>query len=94
MAVPLFDTSTPLAPLRDALHSRLAEVLDAGRYILGPEVAAFERELAGYLGVPSVWASPTARTRWCSRCARWGSAPATTWSCPRSRSTRPPRRSR
>ena len=54
MAVPLFDTSTPLAPLRDALHSRLAEVLDAGRYILGPEVAAFERELAGYLGVPSV----------------------------------------
>ena len=54
MAVPLFDTSTPLAPLRGAMHAKLAEVLDAGHYILGPEVAAFERELAGYLGVPSV----------------------------------------
>jgi dTDP-3-amino-3,4,6-trideoxy-alpha-D-glucose transaminase len=54
MAVPLFDTRTPLAPLRDALHAKCAEVLDAGRFILGPEVAAFEAELAGYLGTPSV----------------------------------------
>ena len=54
MAVPLFDTRTPLAPLRAALHAKLGEVLDAGRYILGPEVAAFERELAAYLGAPSV----------------------------------------
>ena len=54
MAVPLFDTRTPLAPLREALHAKLAEVLDAGLYILGPEVAAFERELAEYLGAPSV----------------------------------------
>src|SRR5215207_7482871 len=54
MAVPLFDTRTPLAPLRDALSAKCAEVLDDGRYILGPEVAAFERELAHYLGAPSV----------------------------------------
>ena len=40
MSVPLFDTKTPLAPLRDALHAKAAEVLDAGRYILGPEVVA------------------------------------------------------
>jgi dTDP-4-amino-4,6-dideoxygalactose transaminase len=50
MTVPLFDTSTPLAPLRDRLHAKLSEVLDGGRYILGPEVAAFEREFADYLG--------------------------------------------
>src|SRR4051794_7016562 len=50
MPVPLFDTSTPLAPLRDALHAKVIEMLDAGRYILGPEVAAFEHELAAYLG--------------------------------------------
>jgi dTDP-4-amino-4,6-dideoxygalactose transaminase len=49
--VPLFDTETPLAPLRDALHARLAAVLDAGSYILGPEVEAFEREFAAHLGV-------------------------------------------
>jgi dTDP-4-amino-4,6-dideoxygalactose transaminase len=52
MAVPLFDTKTPLAPLREALHAKAAEVLDAGRYILGPEVGAFESELAGHLGTP------------------------------------------
>ena len=54
MAVPLFDTRAPLAPLREALHAKSAEVLDAGRYILGPEVEAFERELGDYLGAPSV----------------------------------------
>src|SRR5215218_6623949 len=52
MAVPLFDTKTPLAPLRDALHAKAVEVLDAGRYILGPEVTAFEEELATHLATP------------------------------------------
>ena len=52
MPVPLFDTKTPLAPLREALHAKAAEVLDAGRYILGPEVDAFEAELAAHLGTP------------------------------------------
>jgi dTDP-3-amino-3,4,6-trideoxy-alpha-D-glucose transaminase len=50
MSVPLFDTATPLAPLRDELVAKLAEVFDSGRYILGPEVAAFEREFAASLG--------------------------------------------
>lgn len=48
--VPLFDTRTPLAPLRDELLARMTEVVDDGRYILGPNVSAFERELATYLG--------------------------------------------
>jgi dTDP-4-amino-4,6-dideoxygalactose transaminase len=51
MAVPLFDTATPLAPLRDELVAKLAEVLDGGPYILGPEVEGFEREFAASLGV-------------------------------------------
>src|SRR3954466_9062208 len=50
MGVPLFDTTTPLAPLRDQLVAKVAEVLDGGRYILGPEVAAFESEFAAYVG--------------------------------------------
>jgi len=54
VAVPLFDTSTPLEPLRPKLIERLSAVVDAGRYILGPEVAAFEREFAQYLGVEHV----------------------------------------
>jgi len=54
MAVPLFDTETPLAPLRDAIRARVAEVLDRGNYILGPEVRAFEAEFAAYLGTRHV----------------------------------------
>ena len=54
MAVPLFDTETPLTPLRETILSRIAAVLEDGNYILGPEVQAFERELAAYLGVRHV----------------------------------------
>jgi dTDP-3-amino-3,4,6-trideoxy-alpha-D-glucose transaminase len=51
VAVPLFDTRTPLEPLLPRLRERAAAVLDAGRYVLGPEVEGFERELADYVGV-------------------------------------------
>jgi dTDP-3-amino-3,4,6-trideoxy-alpha-D-glucose transaminase len=50
MGVPLFDTSTPLAGLRDELRAAVARVLDSERYILGPEVSAFEGEFASYCG--------------------------------------------
>jgi dTDP-4-amino-4,6-dideoxygalactose transaminase len=50
MAVPLFDTAAPLVPLRDDLRAAIYRVLDSERFILGPEVEAFERELAAYAG--------------------------------------------
>jgi dTDP-4-amino-4,6-dideoxygalactose transaminase len=50
MAIPLFDSATPLAPLRDQIRERVLDVLDGGRFVLGPEVAAFESELAEWLG--------------------------------------------
>ena len=50
MPVPLFDTKTPLAPLRAEIDAKLAEVIDGGSFILGPEVAAFEAEFADHLG--------------------------------------------
>jgi dTDP-4-amino-4,6-dideoxygalactose transaminase len=50
MGVPLFDTSTPVAGLRGELDAAIARVLDSGRYILGPEVSAFEEEFAAYCG--------------------------------------------
>src|SRR3954466_9089586 len=49
MAVTLFATS--LEPYQAEIAARLAEVAASGRYILGPEVEAFEQELAAYLGV-------------------------------------------
>jgi dTDP-4-amino-4,6-dideoxygalactose transaminase len=54
MAVPLFDTETPLTPCREAILSRIAAVVERGTFVLGPEVHAFERELAAYLGVRHV----------------------------------------
>src|SRR3954451_5420691 len=50
MPVPLFDTRTPLEPLRARLDAAIAAVLDEQRYILGPNVAAFEEEFAGSCG--------------------------------------------
>ncbi len=50
MPIPLFDTKTQLEPLRSQLTTKIDEVLDNGRFILGPEVTAFENEFAEYLG--------------------------------------------
>ena len=50
VSVPLFDTRTPLAPLRDAIDAKIAEVIDAQAFILGPELEAFEAEFAAYVG--------------------------------------------
>jgi dTDP-4-amino-4,6-dideoxygalactose transaminase len=50
--VPLFVRS--LEPYRSRLLERIAAVVESGRFILGPEVESFERELAGYLGVSHV----------------------------------------
>jgi dTDP-4-amino-4,6-dideoxygalactose transaminase len=51
--IPLVDVKAQYAPLIPELKQRFAEVLDSGRFILGPNVAAFEQEAAGYLGVPA-----------------------------------------
>ena len=48
MAIPLFASS--LAPYQDAIADKLREVAASGRYILGPEVKAFEDEFAAWLG--------------------------------------------
>jgi dTDP-4-amino-4,6-dideoxygalactose transaminase len=51
MAVPLFDIDSPLVPLRSTIMERIAQVVASGQFVLGPEVRAFEAELADYLGV-------------------------------------------
>src|ERR1051326_8478565 len=48
MPVPLFASNHErYVPL---LQQRIGEVISSGRYILGPEVKAFEAEFADYLG--------------------------------------------
>ena len=51
MAVPLLDLQAQYAPLRDEILAALARVADSQRFIGGPEVDAFEREIADDLGV-------------------------------------------
>jgi dTDP-4-amino-4,6-dideoxygalactose transaminase len=50
MPVALFDTATPLAPLRGEIDAAVARVIDSAKFILGPEVTAFEQEFAAYCG--------------------------------------------
>ncbi len=51
MRIPLVDVKAQYAPFFRELTGRLAEVVDSGRFILGPNVRAFETEAAAYLGV-------------------------------------------
>jgi dTDP-4-amino-4,6-dideoxygalactose transaminase len=50
VSVPLFVTRPALEPLLDEVARRQRAVLDSGRYVLGPEVEAFEREFAAFVG--------------------------------------------
>lgn len=48
--IPLFGVDRQTARLRPALDAAFAAVLDHGRFILGPEVEAFEAALAAHAG--------------------------------------------
>ena len=54
LIVPAADPHAGVAARRAEIDAAIARVVDRGQYILGPEVEAFERELAAYLGVPHV----------------------------------------
>jgi dTDP-4-amino-4,6-dideoxygalactose transaminase len=51
-STPLVDVKAQYERLIPQIQERIAEVLDSGVFILGPNVQAFEREAASYLGVP------------------------------------------
>lgn len=47
----MLDVAAQNEPLMNTLIAKAADVIRSGRYILGPEVEAFEREVAEYVGV-------------------------------------------
>jgi dTDP-4-amino-4,6-dideoxygalactose transaminase len=49
-SIPLFVASASLTPLHDDLRAAVDRVLASGRFILGPEVDAFESEFAARVG--------------------------------------------
>ena len=52
MKVPMLDLVAEHAPYRTELEAAFQRVLNSGRFVLGPEVEAFEREIASWIGVP------------------------------------------
>lgn len=50
MEVPFVDLRLQIASIRREMDAAIARVLDSGRFILGPELEAFERECAEFLG--------------------------------------------
>ena len=46
----MLDVAAQNGPLIDRLTDKAADVIRSGRYILGPEVVDFEREVANYIG--------------------------------------------
>jgi dTDP-4-amino-4,6-dideoxygalactose transaminase len=49
--VPILDLRPQYESLKDEMHAAITRVLEAGAFIMGPDVALFEQEAAAYLGV-------------------------------------------
>jgi dTDP-4-amino-4,6-dideoxygalactose transaminase len=52
MKVPMLDLVAEHAPYRAELQLAFDRVLDSGRFVLGPEVEAFEKEIGAWIGTP------------------------------------------
>lgn len=53
-AIPFIDLKAQQALIRPQIDAAVARVLDHGAYIMGPEVGAFEKELAAFCGAKHV----------------------------------------
>jgi dTDP-4-amino-4,6-dideoxygalactose transaminase len=51
MAVPVLDLKAQYAGIRSKIEAAVHAVLESGHFVLGPNVAALEEELRGFLGV-------------------------------------------
>ena len=51
MPIPLLDLEAQYRPLRDQLLAAIERVCDSQRFIMGPEIAALEGEMASMLGI-------------------------------------------
>ncbi|VAX20976.1 Glutamate--UDP-2-acetamido-2-deoxy-D-ribohex-3-uluronic acid aminotransferase (PLP cofactor), partial [hydrothermal vent metagenome] len=50
MKIQFIDLKTQYASMRNEINERIQKVLDHGQYILGPEIAELEKNLAEYVG--------------------------------------------
>ena len=52
VVIPILDLTVQYRALKPQIDAAVEQVLESGIFIMGPNVAAFEKELATYLGVP------------------------------------------
>lgn len=52
--IPLLDLRPQYAAIRDEVRAAIDGVLESQQFVLGPEVEAFEREVAAYIDRKSV----------------------------------------
>ena len=50
MPIPMTDLKAQYASIKDEVAAAIQQVIESGRFILGPEVEAFEKEMAAYCG--------------------------------------------
>lgn len=51
MGIPLLDLKAQYLTIKDDIDQAILRVLDSGKFILGPEMKTFEKEMAAYCGV-------------------------------------------
>lgn len=51
MKIPVLDLKPQYQAIQAEIQAAIAQVLESGRFIMGPEVKLFEQEVAAYLGV-------------------------------------------
>ncbi len=51
MPILMTDLKAQYASIKDEIDAAIQQVIESGRFILGPEVEAFEKEMASYCGV-------------------------------------------
>ena len=78
MTVPMLDLRTEYAILKPEIDAAIARVIDSGRFTLGPELLAFERAFAGYIGQEFAIGVGSGTSASISRSGPPASAPATT----------------
>ncbi len=54
MAVPFIDLKKQYSSIKEEINLEIAKVIEACNFIMGPNVSAFEKELAAYLGAKHV----------------------------------------
>ena len=82
MAIPFIDLAAQQRRLRPRIDAAVRAVLDHGAYVMGPEVALFERRLAAFCEAPRALACANGTDALALPLMAWGIGPGDAVFCP------------